>query len=134
MTVTRSPSAAFRARPNSAMSLHRSSGSLASARPIVTSIQAGRSGRSDDGRGSWRVEMPVQHAQRIVAWKRHAARQHLEHHGAEAVDVGTRVDDRRRQLLRRGVRDRSDELVQARSGGRPTLDSLMFARPKSTSL
>ena len=56
--VGRLPSAAFSARPNSAMSVQRSSGFLARARQTVTSIQAGRSGCSDDGRGTGAFRWP----------------------------------------------------------------------------
>ena len=134
MTVPRSPSAALSARPNSAMSLHRSSGILRE-RAADGHVQPGRQIRPQRRRARHRrVEVAVQHAQRIVAGIRHAAGQHLEHDRAEAVDVRARVDDRRRQLLGRGVCDRSDELVRP---GQPRVRrsiSRMFARPKSTSL
>ncbi len=61
-----------------------------------------------------RVEMRVQHADRVGRRERRAPRHHLEHDGAEAVDVRGRVDHAARQLFGRSVRDRAQELVRAR--------------------
>ena len=56
--------------------------------------------------------MRIQDRHRIDLTERGSAGHHLEDDGAEAVDVRPVIDYRARQLLRRGIGDRADELVR----------------------
>ena len=80
---------------------------------------AGRSGTQRRRPRNRRVQVAVQHRQRIVARERQPAGQHLEHDGAEAVDVGSRVDDRRRAAARARRRRSCRGTRAARSAASP---------------